>query len=322
MQQSLRTLLAGIVDYAGVFPPTRLPFGEAVRNYARYRAEPEAWMLSRFVCPVAGLSELAPLCEELFTPESPCRLSVIGEQHPLSPEFLMDVRAIDQFVKAHGESAPIEALEVRIPRETIEDWDPDTVAEGLNVLATKLVEHHFSRIEVFLEPLFGPDWSETVRQVVAALQRHDQERGDPAPARIAFKLRTGGPDPAAVCTVEQLALAIANCRDADVPLKFTGGLQRPLRHSDDVLNTDLHGFLNIFAAGALLLARDIDQPTLQGILDERDAQAFAFADDELRWRDLEVTIDEIESARRGLTLSFGSCSFDEPREHLGELGLL
>ena len=46
---SLRALLAGVIDYAGLFPPATLPLDEAVRNYARYRREPEGWMLGRLV---------------------------------------------------------------------------------------------------------------------------------------------------------------------------------------------------------------------------------------------------------------------------------
>ena len=39
MSPSLRALLTGIVDYAGLFPPAQLSLDEAIRNYARYRTE-------------------------------------------------------------------------------------------------------------------------------------------------------------------------------------------------------------------------------------------------------------------------------------------
>ena len=45
MNASLRALLTGVVDYAGLFPPARLPLDEAIRNYARYRQGSDAWML-------------------------------------------------------------------------------------------------------------------------------------------------------------------------------------------------------------------------------------------------------------------------------------
>ncbi|HEV8146227.1 MAG TPA: hypothetical protein VGP79_07600 [Bryobacteraceae bacterium] len=49
----MRELLAGLIDYAGVFPPAALPLDQALTNYARYQTSPEAWMLGRFVLPVA-----------------------------------------------------------------------------------------------------------------------------------------------------------------------------------------------------------------------------------------------------------------------------
>src|SRR5947208_8081320 len=51
MLPSVRAFFTGILDYAGLFPPAQLPLDEAVRNYARYRTEPESWLLGRFVCP-------------------------------------------------------------------------------------------------------------------------------------------------------------------------------------------------------------------------------------------------------------------------------
>src|SRR5581483_11545765 len=70
---ALRPLLEKLIDYAGLFPPSALPMNRALENYQRYRVSPEAWMLARFVVPVARLDELeanltgpAPLCSALI----------------------------------------------------------------------------------------------------------------------------------------------------------------------------------------------------------------------------------------------------------------
>ena len=44
MQESLRALLAGIIDYAGMFPPAKLPLDVAVKNYDAYKKGEHAWM--------------------------------------------------------------------------------------------------------------------------------------------------------------------------------------------------------------------------------------------------------------------------------------
>ena len=54
MTEALRTLLAGAIDYAGLFPPAALDMPEAARNYATYRAArtPGRWDASS--CPLPG----------------------------------------------------------------------------------------------------------------------------------------------------------------------------------------------------------------------------------------------------------------------------
>lgn len=54
---SFRSLLASLIDYAGLFPPASLTMEEAVKNYVRYRSSPQAWMLGRFIVPAARLEE-------------------------------------------------------------------------------------------------------------------------------------------------------------------------------------------------------------------------------------------------------------------------
>jgi hypothetical protein len=44
-----RALLAGLWDYAGVFPPAELPLERAVEEWRRIRASDDAWLLNRFV---------------------------------------------------------------------------------------------------------------------------------------------------------------------------------------------------------------------------------------------------------------------------------
>src|SRR5262249_12767531 len=58
---SLRALLAGAIDYAGMYPPSNLDFGRAVDNYRRYQGGPYAWMLGRLVVPLARASEAGDL---------------------------------------------------------------------------------------------------------------------------------------------------------------------------------------------------------------------------------------------------------------------
>lgn len=60
MKESLRVVLEGLIDYAGLFPPAALSMQDAVRNYARYRDGEYAWALGRFVVPKERVKEVPP----------------------------------------------------------------------------------------------------------------------------------------------------------------------------------------------------------------------------------------------------------------------
>jgi hypothetical protein len=122
---------------------------------------------------------------------------------------------------------------------------------------------------------------------------------------IRAKVRCGG---AVIPSIPRLAELMQACRRLEVPFKATAGLHQPLRHGDE------HGFLNLLAAAVFGDEEDA--------LEDEDPGAFAVSADAFRWRDREASADEIALARRGLFVSFGSCSAQEPIDGLVALGLL
>jgi hypothetical protein len=77
MKQSLRVVLEGLIDYAGLFPPAALSMQDAVRNYARYREGEYAWALGKFVVQKERVKEVPP--------EFP--LSILGVDEVKTDEF-------------------------------------------------------------------------------------------------------------------------------------------------------------------------------------------------------------------------------------------
>ena len=84
----------------------------------------------------------------------------------------------------------------------------------------------------------------------------------------------------------------------------------------------MHGFINIFTAALLGKCQELDTPTLTKIIEDEDSSNFRFEEQTLSWKDLEITADKITEGRNKAIVSFGCCSFDEPREDLRKLGLL
>jgi hypothetical protein len=84
----------------------------------------------------------------------------------------------------------------------------------------------------------------------------------------------------------------------------------------------MHGFLNILVAGVLAYSQKQDEDQLSSILADETPEHFQPGETGLRWKDHYVTIEQIIDARKRGVLSFGSCSFDEPRDDLRKLGWL
>ena len=63
---SIQTLMDGLIDYAGLFPPADLEMEPTVRNFAEYRSGANDWMLSRLIVPVGQLEEFERCAGELL----------------------------------------------------------------------------------------------------------------------------------------------------------------------------------------------------------------------------------------------------------------
>jgi hypothetical protein len=107
IKDSARALLAEIVDYAGLFPPSQLPMSEAAANYADYKNSPYKWMLGRFVLPVARLGEFAESAKNLFAKDDETwKLSVLA-----SDDVYETVRRIEDFNREFAGKAVADALD-------------------------------------------------------------------------------------------------------------------------------------------------------------------------------------------------------------------
>jgi hypothetical protein len=313
MSPGLRALLDGVIDYAGLFPPARLPLEQAVRQYARYRQEPDAWMLSRFVCPASRLAELAPYPNELFASGPPLIVSTLGRGGEDRATFLTgldaDLAALDAFRTRHAGRAFADTLEVRVA--------PSLTDFLLEEMTDRLSRSHPDVETVYVEVPLDEQSPVVLPPVIAALRQIGQRKGG---VRGGFKLRCGGLDASAFPSPDRVASLLKMCRAEGVPLKFTAGLHHPIRRPDPTTGATMHGFVNVFAAAALEWTLGLDVGTLTEVLSDDDAESFRFDEDGLRWRDLRAPTGCIEETRGALAISFGSCSFDEPRDDLRALG--
>jgi len=337
MRHSLRALLEGIIDYAGLFPPSALPLDEAIRNYARYRKDDDSWMLARFICPAGSLKESTPLFAAALSTGLTPTLSVLGQGGKTSAEFVLGVHAdweaVSLFAGEHAERIRIDAFESRLPPKVVEG-PPEGIA-GIVCAVSVMINKRLVQLaeECHVQPVAVTSWYEIVpgSEVRPHWKQSHWERTIEALAFGAiasqsysrapgFKLRCGGLDASAFPSPKKVAFTIAACRDAKIPLKFTAGLHHPIRHFNSGVQTHMHGFINVFVAGVLAHARGLSEERIRPIIVDEDAASFVFDDAGVRWKDHRATTEEIVQARQEFVTSFGSCSFDEPRDDLRSLG--
>ena len=298
---ALRALLGGIVDYAGLFPPSSLTMAEAVGNYAAYVNGPDSWALGRFVVPVARLDELEGEAAGLLPTEAgavPWRLSALT-----GADIEADLARIRAFNEMYGAPAArgaaiIDAIELKA----------ESVAEVERVLAVVP-----RSIETFIEiPLTGD-----VNALVAAIGNGGGRA----------KARTGGTTADAFPSTRDVARFLEACVREGVPFKATAGLHHPLRaeyrltYEPGAPTGVMYGFLNVFLAAALL-ATGMPAAELPALLEEGSPETLRVDDAGILWGRYCLTTEQAAAARASLALSFGSCSFREPIDDLKALRLL
>jgi hypothetical protein len=302
--ETVAFLLRDLIDYAGLFPPASLAMAPAVANYETYSRSEHAWVLGRFILPVARLGEFEKAFEETSSrwptaePESLWVLSVLP-----GADVSADLVRIREFnaqaaVSHSATKAVIKSVEVKIA-------SPEEI--------TRLSKIIPSEFETYFEiPLCGNE-----RDCVEAA-------GD---CGHRAKIRTGGETADKFPAPENVVEFIHLCAAANVPFKATAGLHHPLRslhrftYQPESPSGIMHGFLNVFLAAAFVRAGMEASLALQ-LLKEQSAQAFHFDSDGVLWRDHRLDAREIANARQRLSISFGSCSFTEPINDLRSLHLL
>lgn len=303
MNQAVRALLSGAVDYAGMFPPAELTLEPALRNYADYLRTDDAWMLGAFVLPLGKFEEAAQHFS-LFDRTHPLRIAALGPKTENAAAFMEALRklaeTIRQFNARPDGLARVEQIEMALPAQP-----------GV----------HLAEANSILGDLDLPTSWETPPDEAERTIAFLSERRRTGAARFRFKLRTGGVVASAFPSAVQIARALLAAISGQVPIKFTAGLHHPVRASHQSVQTKMHGFLNVFGAGVLAAEHGWDMQQTARMLESEDASEFVFDGAGFAWKKWRISPERIR-AHRMIVRSFGSCSFDEPRDDLRALNLL
>lgn len=277
--------MAGLVDYAGLFPPASLDMPAAVRKYREYLLGDDSWALGRFVVPATRLEEFSAAHNEFCC----------AEHEPVWPLSVLataaDAAAIGTLAQG---SIAIDSIELKAASPAS---------------AEQLLESLPARRALYVE--FPPSAAPSMLPLLARF-----------PARA--KIRTGGVTADAFPSAEIIAQFLLACARARVAFKATAGLHHPLRgtypltYQPQSTRAVMHGFVNVFLA-AVLARRGEDARSLLDTLALDKPSAFTFGPDNVRWLAFDAGVDEIQAVRRAFAISYGSCSFAEPVEEVRAL---
>lgn len=294
-----RVLLDGLVDYAGLFPPSALAMADAVRHFARYRGGEAGWMLGRFICSVSQFDAFIAAAEPLLPRDAgalPWRLSAVG-----TGDHAADADAIARMNECHRWSieecsAVVDAIETRVE-------SPEEVL--------RVHEAFPADLTVYVELPAGVDPVPFMQRIANTGRR--------------AKIRTGGVVPEAFPTAEQVFAFLDASIASHVPFKATAGLHHALHGSypltDQPQSTvvPMFGFLNIFLAAALRAAEGSQEQVLT-LLQESDPSSITFSDEAVAWRSHVLHRTHLARVREEIAVAFGSCSFTEPVSEVRALG--
>jgi hypothetical protein len=299
--RALQSLLTGLIDYAGLFPPAGLGMDAAVRNYGSYVDGEHAWMLGRFIVPAARLEEYAEAVRSAGMDASAWSLSVLASAADADVIARFNTGADGSGAGGPGSGGlgSIGALEIKAA--SAREIQDAAQAFGGNY-------------QLYLET--PPEKWPSLLQATAV-------------AKARAKIRTGGEVATAIPEESRVLEFLRIASERRLAFKATAGLHHPLRamqqltYKPDSPTGVMHGFLNVFCAAALLWHEPGQRQEAAWMLSERDADAITM-DEAMTWHNSGVTLtaEQIREARERFCIGFGSCSFTEPIDDLRKLGWL
>ncbi len=315
--RGLTPFLTHLIDYAGMFPPAKLDFTTAFSNYLDYQLDKDAWMMERFVFPIQSSQNIDAFSQRLKTHPKTVPLTVLPVQQAEYTDYLNQFHHdVEELVRAI-EPFRIDAryFECKLPL-SVQQSTQNEVHLFISQLLSISSNAGIQEPRFFIELSLQQDWKSTLETHIPLLKSHALSN------QLGFKLRCGGITADAFPDAELIAHAIYLCKKVELPIKFTAGLHHPIRHYNESVQTKMYGFFNVFGASILAYAYPLSITEIQEILLDEKPEHFVFNESGMQWRELSVNTHQLNQARELFCTSYGSCSFDEPREDLHTLHLL
>lgn len=278
---AIESLLDGLIDYAGLYPPASLDMHTAVRKYLEYSRSTHARALGRFVI---DLDRFPYLWDAAGDYVRGLRLSVVA--HPGADW--------DELHRIIGKGYQIEAVETRA-----------SSAAEIEQVARRIPSGLTTYFEV--PSAAGVDVFDAVAAVGARIKlRMGGVTAEAIPSAEAVAYMLEG-----IARRHLLFKATAGLHH---PIRG----RYPLNGSHSSPTAVMHGFVNLACAAALLYFGG-DAVEAQRLLEEEWPGAWCVTPEAIVWEEYGWSGDELREVRQRFFAGFGSCSFEEPLSYLEAL---
>ncbi len=282
---AIETLLAGLFDYAGLYPPASLSLRSAADNYLEYRRSKHASALGRFIINYDQLNDLRAVAGSSL---GNFKLSVIASENIDWSNFSRQIE----------DGLPVESVEIKCSR-------PAGIENTVGQIPKNL--------ESYFEVPIDADCEPTLKTI--------QALGARAKIRMGGVLPETFPTVSGTATMLKLLADLKLPFKATAGLHHPMRSLHPLTYEPQSPTSVMHGFVNLCCA-ATLLSFGGDVEDAQHVLGEENSTAWQVNGDAIRWRDRSWSAEQLATIRRQFFISIGSCSFEEPIRDLELLGWL
>mgnify|MGYP004120367005 CR=1 FL=1 len=289
LQRSSSLFFNKIIDYAGFFPPSQLPIEEAFYKFLDYQQAVHNRMLSGFICPAQHLELIYDLSIQKDASNIP--IIIVGS--------VQEIEHQAHWMAMHNDILSFSVFETKF------DYRQDSL-RGVE----KIINNDINFNTIFLEP----DIDLKDLRFIYFLDNLSKNTS------FGLKIRCGGAMAQIVPNVNLLSQLFILCSERAIPLKFTAGLHRAIRHINNYNNIE-HGFINVFLGAIAAYSGIKDEILISSIIECQNKHKFVFSDSGICFENTQIKVADIKKARERVT-SFGSCNFVKPIEDLTNMELI
>lgn len=309
---AFESFFSNLIDDASLLFDATLSVKEKMERFFYFQQSDEGWVLGKCLIPFSVLDQVLALIKQMKPALSkPLYLAVNLDSADTKADFLplfeRELIELAGVNKQLPEAVRMESLEFCLPSDVVEKKPAWAVYELLNEMAD-IIEIRFPKLkELYIQADQMNDWKNTIAHILDGIGRHKKVRQNGIKCFLTgLKISNLQKDDGTTVSLDSIALALRYGANANIPLKFGGGLQSSIRFFCEHARCKKHGFLNVITAGLMYAECGLEDDLMKQILSEEFSERFQFTEKELTWYDYKLDTEQIRKHRKRFLISIAT----------------